>query len=78
MVIYANHKAAYQTMSDKCPAKQKSKKKTRKKISDKDKETINDILMIQLDISKENARLQLEIEEKSPSLQLKIDKKALG
>ena len=74
--VCANCKGAHQATSGKCPARQRVEKEARRKKSDKGKENINDIPMMQPDIDKENARLQLEMEERSPSSQLEIDKRS--
>ncbi len=74
--VCANCKGAHQATSGKCPVRQRAEKEARRKKSDKGKENINDIPMMQPDIDKENARLQLEMEEGSPSSQLEIDKRS--
>ncbi len=74
--VCANCKGAHQATSGKCPARQRAEKEARRKKSDKGKENINDIPMMQPDLDKENARLQLEMEEGSPSSQLEIDERS--
>lgn len=68
IAVCANYKGAHQAILDKCTAKQRVEKEVRRKKIYKSNKNINDILMMQPDIDKKNARLQLKMEKRSLSL----------